>query len=236
MLSAYNNGPKKILTVSCLQFISTKELINCIRLYNYHWLSYWKHHTILGEENKRVKCAVVKCRSGFSPTKKEKELMTKGITPSCKKLVFAFSKEEATRRLWLSAINRDADSFMPEACAQKTTATAIFKPVSHPTISQWRKADQPTQPARVIPHVDCHIITIYLYYGLCIVGAMFKLYLYNITVFNSQFLSCWQSMAYGWSPTQPARVILTCIVPYYYASPTSGEAYRDRRLATNFEL
>ena len=56
----------------------------------------------------------------------------------------------------------------------------------------------------------------YLYYGLCIVGAMFKLYLYNITVFNSQFLSCRQSMAYGWSPTQPARVILTCIVPYYY--------------------
>ena len=56
----------------------------------------------------------------------------------------------------------------------------------------------------------------YLYYGLCIVGAMFKLYLYNITVFNSQFLSCWQSMAYDWSPTQPARVILTCIVPYYY--------------------
>ena len=45
---------------------------------------------------------------------------------------------------------------------------------------------------------------------------MFKLYLYNITVFYSQFLSCWQSMAYGWSPTQPTRVILTCIVPYYY--------------------
>ena len=33
----------------------------------------------------------------------------------------------------------------------------IFKPVSRPTISQWRKADQ---PVRVIPHVDCHIITI----------------------------------------------------------------------------
>ena len=104
------------------------------------------------------------------------------------------------------------------ACAQKTTATAIFKPVSRPTISQWRKADPPTKPVRVIPHVDCHIITILsllwtLYSWL---GAMFKLYLYNITVFNSQFLSCWQSMAYGWSPTQPARVILTCIVPYYY--------------------
>ena len=40
--------------------------------------------------------------------------MTKGITSSCKKHVFAFSKEEATRRLWLSAINRDADSFNPE--------------------------------------------------------------------------------------------------------------------------
>ena len=38
---------KKLLTVSCLQFISTKELVKCIRLYNYHWLSYWKHHTIL---------------------------------------------------------------------------------------------------------------------------------------------------------------------------------------------
>ena len=37
--------------------------------------------------------------------------MTKEITPSCKKHVFAFPKEEATRRLWLSAINREADSF-----------------------------------------------------------------------------------------------------------------------------
>ena len=39
---------------------------------------------------------------------KGKKLMTKGITPSCKKHVFAFPKE-ATMRLWLSAINRDAD-------------------------------------------------------------------------------------------------------------------------------
>ena len=38
-------------------------------------------------------------------------MMTKGITPSCKKHVFAFPKEEVTRRLWLSAILRDADSF-----------------------------------------------------------------------------------------------------------------------------
>ena len=47
-----------------------------------------------------------------------------------------------------------------DACAQKTTATAIFKPVSRPPISQWRMAGQPTQPARVIPHVECHVITI----------------------------------------------------------------------------
>ena len=40
--------------------------------------------------------------------------MTKGITPPCKKHVFAFPKEEVTRRLWLSAILRDADSFNPE--------------------------------------------------------------------------------------------------------------------------
>ena len=40
--------------------------------------------------------------------------MTKRITPSCKKHVFAFPKEEVTRRLWLSAILRDADSFNPE--------------------------------------------------------------------------------------------------------------------------
>ena len=40
--------------------------------------------------------------------------MTKGITPSRKKHVFAFPKEEATRRLWLSAIHRYADSFNPE--------------------------------------------------------------------------------------------------------------------------
>ena len=58
------------------------------------------------EENKSLKCAAVNCRSGFSLTKKEKELMTKGITPSCKKHVFAFPKEEVTWRLWLSASNR----------------------------------------------------------------------------------------------------------------------------------
>ena len=40
--------------------------------------------------------------------------MTKGITPSCKKHVFAFPKQIAARRLWLSAILRDADSFNPE--------------------------------------------------------------------------------------------------------------------------
>ena len=39
--------------------------------------------------------------------------MTKGITPR-KKHVFAFPKEEVTRRLWLSAIHRDADSFNTE--------------------------------------------------------------------------------------------------------------------------
>ena len=60
-----------------------------------------------------MKCAAVNCRPGFSTTKKEKELTTKGITPPCKKNVFAFPKE-VTRRLWLSAINRDADSFNPE--------------------------------------------------------------------------------------------------------------------------
>ena len=57
-----------------------------------------------------MKCAAVNCRSGLRPTKKEKELMTKGITPSCKKHV----KEEVTRRLWLSAIHRDTYSFNPE--------------------------------------------------------------------------------------------------------------------------
>ena len=39
--------------------------------------------------------------------------MTKGITPYCKKRVFEFPKE-VTRRLWLSAINTDADSFNPK--------------------------------------------------------------------------------------------------------------------------
>ena len=36
--------------------------------------------------------------------------MTEGITPYSKKHVFAFPKE-VTRRLWLPAIHRDADSF-----------------------------------------------------------------------------------------------------------------------------
>ena len=64
--------------------------------------------------NKKKTRGWVNCQSGFSPTKKEKELMTKGITPSSKKRVFAFSKEEVRSRLWLSAILRDADSFNPE--------------------------------------------------------------------------------------------------------------------------
>ena len=52
-------------------------------------------------------------------------------------------------------------------------------------------AGQPTQPARVIPHVDCAMLSqFFVYYELCIVGAMIKLYFYNITVLNSQFLSC----------------------------------------------
>ena len=37
-----------------------------------------------------------------------------GITPSCKKHVFAFPKEEVTRRIWSSAIHRDAYSSNPE--------------------------------------------------------------------------------------------------------------------------
>ena len=44
----------------------------------------------------------------------------------------------------------------PDACAHKTTATAIFMPVSHawqPCAGlQWRKA---SQPARFIPYIDC---------------------------------------------------------------------------------
>ena len=70
----------------------------------------------------------------------------------------------------------------PVACAHKSTATAIFKPVSRAPISQWRKAGQ---PARVIPHVDCAMLSqFYVYYRHCTVGAMSKLYLYNITVLN----------------------------------------------------
>ena len=61
-----------------------------------------------------VKCAAVNCRSGFNPTKKEEELISKGITPSCMKHVFAFPIGEVTRRLWLSVIHRDADSFNPK--------------------------------------------------------------------------------------------------------------------------
>ena len=43
-------------------------------------------------------------------------------------------------------------------------------------------AGQPTQPARVMSHVDClaMLSQFYVHYGLCIVGEMFKLYLYNI--------------------------------------------------------
>ena len=63
---------------------------------------------------------------------------------------------------------------------------------------------------------------------------MFKLYIYNITVFNSQFLSCWQSMAYGWSPTQPARVIHT----YMYCAILLQFCvyYRDCRNGAIFKL
>ena len=77
------------------------------------------------------------------------------------------------------------------AYAHFSTAKVIFKPVSHAWQPrdglQWRKADQPTekwrkagQPVRVLPYVDCAMLSqFYVYYGFCIVGAMFKLYLYN---------------------------------------------------------
>ena len=102
MLSACSNGPKKIIDGIMSTIYFDLELVKCIRLYNYHWLSYWKHYTILElEEHKSLKCDCVNCHVGFSPTKNEKELlMTKGITPSCKKHVVAFPKEEVTRRLW----------------------------------------------------------------------------------------------------------------------------------------
>ena len=100
---------KKLLPVLCLQFISTKERIKCIPFI-----------IIIGyltgtEENKRVKCAAVNCRSGFSPTKKEKEVMSKGITCTfLQETCVCLSEKKVTRRLWLSAIHRDADSFNPE--------------------------------------------------------------------------------------------------------------------------
>ena len=41
---------------------------------------------------------------------------------------------------------------------------------------KWRKAGQ---PVRVIPYVNCAMLSLfYVYYGLSIVGAMSKLYLY----------------------------------------------------------
>ena len=46
--------------------------------------------------------------------KEGRRIDDEGITLSCKKHVFAFQKEEVTRRLWLSAIHRDAYSFNPE--------------------------------------------------------------------------------------------------------------------------
>ena len=41
---------------------------------------------------------------------------------------------------------------------------------------KWREAGQ---PVRVIPYVDCAMLSLfYVYCGLCIVGAMSKLYLH----------------------------------------------------------
>ena len=52
---------------------------------------------------------------------------------------------------WLDQSRTTPQCCDPDACAHKTTATAIFKPVSHawqPRAGlQWRKADQPTEMA-----------------------------------------------------------------------------------------
>ena len=52
--------------------------------------------------------------------------------------------EDRRRRVDVSErVLVEVECLGPAACARKTIATAIFKPVSRPPISQWRKADQP---------------------------------------------------------------------------------------------
>ena len=55
---------------------------------------------------------------------------------------------------------------------------------------QWLMAGQ---PAKNIPHVACHVITILslfnIYYADCRVGAIFKLYLYNIPLQTLLFVA-----------------------------------------------
>lgn len=61
-----------------------------------------------------VKCAAVNCRSGYRPTKQEKEMIERGETPPCKKHVFAFPKKAEIRTQWVTAIRRQDTDWNPD--------------------------------------------------------------------------------------------------------------------------
>ena len=67
---------------------------------------------------------------------------------------------------------------------------------------KWRKVGQ---PARVIPCINCAMLS--QYFAYCTDSTVGS---YNITVlncYNCLFIYCWQTMAYGCQPTQPAKDI-----------------------------
>ena len=67
---------------------------------------------------------------------------------------------------------------------------------------KWRKVGQ---PPRVIPCIDCAMLS--QYFAYCTVTTIGS---YNITVlncYNCLFIYFWQTMAYGCQPTQPAKDI-----------------------------
>ena len=61
-----------------------------------------------------VKCAVVKCRSGFRPNAKERAIIQKGLPSPCKKHVFRFPRKPETRAKWIDAIRRKDTGWNPD--------------------------------------------------------------------------------------------------------------------------
>lgn len=104
-----------------------------------------------------VKCAAVGCRSGYAPTKAERELMEAGVArPNVS--VFAFPKRDRqeTRDTWLSVLKREDTDWNPDNCG---VCELHFRPEDFLDQSTSRKTQRQRKilkPSAVPSIFDCY--------------------------------------------------------------------------------